>query len=204
MIAIAGGKGGSGKTTTALGLARAFARQGEEPLVVDCDVDMPDLHIHAGVDRDGGVGALADGASIERACVRSKKLPGVRLLPAGQRSDLDTTITELSRWHGPVLLDCPPGAGPDATGPLRHADHAVLVTTDQPQSLSDTVLTARSARQLGAEVPGALVRETEAGTEDLPAELTELGRVGTVPAPFTHPSVRATWGTVSRSLRPKI
>ena len=45
---------------------------------------------------------------------------------------------------------------------------------------------------------------TEEGTEELPAELTELGRVGTVPAPFTHPSVRATWGTVSRSLRPKI
>jgi len=204
MIAIAGGKGGSGKTTTALGLARAFARQGEDPIVADCDVDMPDLHVRAGIDREGGIAELADGAPIERACVRSNRVPGVRLLPAGDRSHVGTALTELAGWHGPVLLDCPPGIGPDATCPLRHADHSVLVTTGQPQSLSDTEITARTARELGAEVLGTVVRETSEDSAENPDGLPLLSRVETVPAPFTHPGVRATWATVSRTLRPQI
>ncbi|ESS06245.1 MAG: CobQ/CobB/MinD/ParA nucleotide binding domain protein, partial [uncultured archaeon A07HB70] len=40
MLAIAGGAGGAGKTTTALGLARALPGR---VVVADADVDMPDL-----------------------------------------------------------------------------------------------------------------------------------------------------------------
>lgn len=202
MIAIAGGKGGSGKTTTALGLARAFARQGSDPLVVDCDVDMPDLHVRAGVDRDDGIDELSGSASIERACVRSRKLPGVRLLPAGDRDNLDTALSKLTRWHGPVLLDCPPGVGPEAARPLRHADHAALVTTDRAQSISDTEVTARCAHELDTDVVGMVVRETDDGSGTLPDGFSPLGRVGTVPAPLTHPRVRASWAKISRVLRP--
>lgn len=202
MIAIAGGKGGSGKTTTALGLALAFARQGSDPLVVDCDVDMPDLHVRAGVRREGGIDELSGIGSVERACVRTKKLPGVRLLPAGGRDNLDTALSILPRWHGPVLLDCPPGVGPDAARPLRHADHAALVTTDRARSISDTRVTAQSARELGADVLGVVVRETDDGTGTCPDGLSTLGRVGTVPAPLTHPRIRASWAKISRVIRP--
>lgn len=204
MIAIAGGKGGSGKTTTALGLARAFARQGEDPIVADCDVDMPDLHVRARIDREGGIEEVADGAPIERACLRSKKVPGVRLLPAGDRSHIGDALPALAHWHGPVLLDCPPGIGPDAACPLRHADHTVLVTTDQPQSVGDTEVTARTAGELGASVLGTVVRETCDGDRELPSGLPLLGRVETVPTPFTHPGVRATWATMSRALRAQL
>lgn len=55
MLAVAGGKGGSGKTTTALGLAGAFAQRRRRPLVVDCDLDAPNLHLRAGVPRDPGL-----------------------------------------------------------------------------------------------------------------------------------------------------
>src|SRR6056297_615748 len=60
MLAIAGGKGGCGKTTTAVGLARAFASLGADPLVVDADLDMPDLHHRTGVDREPGIAAAVE------------------------------------------------------------------------------------------------------------------------------------------------
>jgi len=61
MLAIAGGKGGVGKTTTTLGLAAALPGR---PLAVDADRDMPDLHALAGVNRDPGLDAvLRDGGT---------------------------------------------------------------------------------------------------------------------------------------------
>ncbi len=44
-IAIASGKGGTGKTTVATNLAVALARAGERPVYVDCDVEEPNGHI---------------------------------------------------------------------------------------------------------------------------------------------------------------
>ena len=43
MIAVTGGKGGSGKTTTTVGLTRALARRGASVVAVDADWDLPNL-----------------------------------------------------------------------------------------------------------------------------------------------------------------
>ena len=43
MIAVTGGKGGSGKTTTTVGLARALARRGASVVAADADWDLPNL-----------------------------------------------------------------------------------------------------------------------------------------------------------------
>lgn len=158
MIAIAGGKGGSGKTTTALGVAMALGRAGESPLVVDADVDMPDLHVLAGVDSEPGAGDLKNGASIEQVRQPWPALPTVGIVAAGAPEGLGTTLDRLAGWHGPVLVDCPGGAGPDAAVPLRACDRSLLVTTDAPQALTDTAKTAAIARELDAAPLAALVR----------------------------------------------
>lgn len=44
-IAIASGKGGTGKTTIATNLAFSFSRQGREVQLLDCDVEEPNCHI---------------------------------------------------------------------------------------------------------------------------------------------------------------
>ncbi|HOB99399.1 MAG TPA: ParA family protein [Verrucomicrobiota bacterium] len=48
-LAVASGKGGTGKTTVAVNLAVTLARQGLTVAYVDCDVDASNLdHAHAG------------------------------------------------------------------------------------------------------------------------------------------------------------
>ena len=49
-IAVAGGKGGVGKTTVAVNLAVALAKRGWPILLVDADVDNPNDHINLGID----------------------------------------------------------------------------------------------------------------------------------------------------------
>jgi len=47
-IAVASGKGGTGKTTVAVGLALSLAgsrKEWERPLLLDCDVEAPDAHL---------------------------------------------------------------------------------------------------------------------------------------------------------------
>jgi MinD superfamily P-loop ATPase len=49
-IAVASGKGGTGKTTVAVNLAMTFARLGMKTRLFDCDVEAPNAHIFLGVD----------------------------------------------------------------------------------------------------------------------------------------------------------
>lgn len=203
MLAIAGAKGGCGKTTTTLGLARSFAQQGMDPLVVDVDCDMPDVHHLVDIDRSRGVGvpAVAAGQCIERAAVRPAAVPGVRILPAGSGEETSDALDRLRSWHGPVLLDCPAGVSPDATRPLRAATAAVLVTTDEPQCLQDTRQTVAVASQLEAKPVGIVVRQRACEQLDSVGPVPVVATVPTVSTPFENPRVRQVWNQLCHTLR---
>ncbi|WP_123534541.1 MinD/ParA family ATP-binding protein [Halosimplex salinum] len=166
MLAIAGGKGGCGKTTTALGLAGALGRTGDRPLVVDADCDMPNLHTMAETDRGPGVGAVDDGDSITVASHRSSVVPGAEVIPAGSASGPigRTALRRLARSRRTVILDCPAGATDAAAAPLRHATDAVVVSTPDPASRSDAVKTAQMAESLGTRVLGSVFTRSDTGT----------------------------------------
>lgn len=202
MLAIAGGKGGCGKTTTALGLARALAKQGERPLVVDADVDMPDLHLLAEVSPTPNVGDLAAGAHIDCVAHTPPETPGVAIVPAGQDEETAGALARLQARDGPTLVDCPAGASEDATRPLRAADGTVLVTTDTPQSLRDARKTARVARRLDAPVVATLIRGPTADTVTPPAETPVCATVANAPddAVRADPAFRLACNSIAEQL----
>jgi septum site-determining protein MinD len=202
LVAVAGGKGGCGKTTTTLGLALAAARLGGTVLAVDADLDVPDLHRMAGVDG-------ADGGPLHPRSVPGT--PGAAVLPARPGADpcgLAERLPALDRYDL-VLLDCPAGAGRDVAHPLGAADSALVVATAAPAALEDAAKTAAMARAVDATVAGAVVTGTDSpptGTERL------LGTrvVETVPAvdsPLSAPTARRSYTEVVRRLptpeRPK-
>jgi septum site-determining protein MinD len=148
-VAVAGGKGGSGKTTATLALAAAIADRGTRPVAVDADVDLPDLHIRAGVSLEPGLGSVSDGRLTPFARA-SDRFPGVDVVPAGSGPvDAGRALSGGASVDRPVVIDCPAGAGPDAAAPLRVADAAVLVCSTTPHSRRDAAKTARMARTLG-------------------------------------------------------
>lgn len=207
MLAIAGGKGGCGKTTTALGLAQALVSRGYEPLVVDGDCDMPDIHHYTGVGRVGGVNALAEGQSVTEVAVHASRFPGVSFITGGRRKRLGTALRRLQTWDGPVLVDCPAGISPDALVPLRCADTTVIVSTDQPQCLEDTERTIVVADRFQDSTAGVLLRKTGARFRPNPSHLgvrdcPVLGRVPTVDNPLENHRVRTEVRSVSRTVYP--
>lgn len=162
MLAIAGGKGGCGKTTTALGLAAALAnRYGVRPVVADADRDAPDLHLMTDVPTEPDLGDLGDGRPLEAVAHESSEFRGVSVVPApsGALSDgrFHAALDRLSAHDRPVLVDCPAGAGRDAVVPLRVCDAVVLTTTLHAPSLRDATKTAAIADRLGVALAGIVV-----------------------------------------------
>jgi septum site-determining protein MinD len=159
MLAIAGGKGGCGKTATACGLAEALVRAGHRPVVVDADVDMPDLHDRARAAPDPGLDDLASGAPVESVLQRDHDLDGVGVVASGSAAAIGPALQRLTTVQGPVIVDCPAGAGRDVTTALRCTDRAVVVTTATGSSLADATRTAAMSRTLGTPVDCLVVRD---------------------------------------------
>lgn len=163
MLAIASGKGGCGKTTTALGIATATAEAGTPTQVVDLDIEMPDLHVLAGVDRQGSASATGRGAlQASVAPAPAPGRPGVSVVPAPHCDDerlLEEALANLPQR--PTVLDVPAGVGESAIRPLRIASQVLLVTRPNPETIEDTIKTATIAREIGTNIAGLAVRSAD-------------------------------------------
>ena len=113
IIAVAGRKGGVGKTTIATGLAAVFAKRKKRVLVVDLD-PQSNAAFALGVDpaAPGTAAFLTTGATPVTAA------PGIRVLPGGpgltesrvQRLHPEDLADALSKVDDDVVIcDCPPG-----------------------------------------------------------------------------------------------
>ena len=203
MLAVAGGKGGAGKTTTALGLAAAMTRSGPPVLVVDTDRDMPDLHAVAETPGEPGLGTLADAddaVPVRAVTHESRRFPGVYVVPADGCRRPSDALAELVDDR-PTILDCPAGAGRDAARPLRLADRSLLVSAPTERGLRDTAKTAAMSRAVGTEPAGVILTRTD-DRPDL-GDLFDCPLLGSIPrgdAPaLDDPSVRSAYRNIVRT-----
>lgn len=181
MIAIAGGKGGCGKTTTSLGIARVLGER-ESVTIVDADVDMPDLHVETNTPPEPGADGIADGRQIP-ACRHSPLgEPGISVVPAGSDMNAcDSALRRLRQAEDRIIVDTAAGASVDVTTPLRRADRVVLVSTPTRESLVDTAKTAAIARSIGTPIAGVVLNRSDGSLDPSPLlDCAVLSHVPTV------------------------
>jgi ATP-binding protein involved in chromosome partitioning len=163
VIAVGAGKGGVGKTTLSVNLAVALAQRGSRVALLDADVYGPNVPIMLGLKTQ----LEADGQKI-----RPAEKYGLQVVSVGFMTQDDAPII----WRGPMLhgaiqqffrdvkwtdvdyliVDMPPGTGDVAlslsqTVPVAGA---VVVTTPQTVSLSDTTRAIKMYQKLNIPVIG--------------------------------------------------
>ncbi|PSQ42331.1 septum site-determining protein MinD [Halobacteriales archaeon SW_7_68_16] len=173
MYAVAGGKGGVGKTTTALNLAAAFETGGTDTAVVDADLEMTNLGDLAGIDNEHSVHDVLSGrATVEEATVEGPGgvtvLAGEDNIDAVRRAEtarLRDVFHTLRTNHETVVADTGAGLTHAALVPYGLADGVVMVTTDNEVAALDVAKTAEMVREVDGTVLGVVVTRTSEGTD---------------------------------------
>lgn len=149
VIAVASGKGGTGKTSLTGGISSCLAAMGHRVLCIDADVGLRNLDIALGLSDRVMMDfsdVLEHRCTFEEALIQHPNIEGLFLLAAPQRlalkwdileNDLPTFIREIKEQFDEIFIDCPAGLGVGFRTAAQYADRAIVVSTMDPSSLRD-------------------------------------------------------------------
>ncbi len=206
MIAIAGAKGGCGKTVTTLGLTEGFARTGTPAIAIDADRQLPNLHVAGGVDREPTLAALTSDRSVQSIAQTSPRTSNAGIVAAPKSSDqldLESVFETITTDSTQPIVDCPSGAGPDVVEPLSAADGVIVVTTDSDRSLTAAETTVEMARRLNVPVLGTVVNRCEEVPPEVESwvDVPVLGIVPETESPLSDEAAVSAYETIVETLQ---
>lgn len=148
IIAVASGKGGTGKTTVATSLALSVADQG--PQVLDCDVEEPDaaLYLKPVLSDSQQVGVLVPSVDASKCtgCGRCAELCAWSALAVVDRRVL--VFPELCHGCGSCVANCPEGA----------ISEVLHVTGTVESGWAGPIGFAQGTLDVGEAMPGPIIR----------------------------------------------
>jgi septum site-determining protein MinD len=190
VFAVASGKGGVGKTTTAVALGTCAAAAGLSAVVVDADLGMGNLGSVVGAERPDTTlhDVLAGDAEVDAA---PRPVEGdLDVVPGGfdldayadaDPSELGSVVADLRERYDVVLVDTGAGLSHDTVLPLGVADEVVLVTTAETIAVDNAATTLAVADRLDASVRGVVVTRAVGETADEAVADLDVPLLGTVP-----------------------
>jgi len=148
IIAVASGKGGTGKSFLVSNLAVALHRRGRRVAVIDCDFGLGNAHLLFGVNPRLSMHHLLSGlAPAGTVLVPTQYGPWLIAGGSGISSlaeleerhfeQLARSLGTLAQQHDVLLLDCAAGLAPQSLLTALVAEHLVVVTNPEIAALTD-------------------------------------------------------------------
>ena len=193
-IAVISGKGGVGKTTTALNIAKGLSNVGSRVLVVDGNVNTPHVALQLGImnpentlnnflkRKSSMKSAITEHSSGVDMVLSSPSFTESKTVPLKR---IDKIFRHLDGSYDVVIIDCPAGLGFEVSSILKYTDEAIIVTNPQLPSVVDAVKASDLAKSESNFVVGLVLNMTKHSRHELSAaqveEMVGLPIVGNVP-----------------------
>jgi len=192
VLAVAGAKGGVGKTTTAVNLGVALADAGETVAIVEMDLAMANIVDFLQFEPERTLHDVLAGT-----VTTTKALYAIddrlHVLPAGTEladfnainvAALAPVVRSLRPAYDWIILDTAAGVSPETIYPLRLADEVLIVSTPRVASIRDAKKTIELAERVNGTVGGVVFVRAGTGQAPPPERLSGfLGAdlIGSVP-----------------------
>ena len=189
VIAVTGGKGGVGKSTTTINLAVSLRMDGYAVAIIDADVEMPNLVEMLGIESDETIhDVLSGNADAEDALVEIGEgfgaIPGdpsISGYAAIEPTRLETVVGALEERYDVVLLDTGAGLSYDDIMPLGLADEIVLVSSPDPAAVENAKRTKAFVERLNRPIRGVVVTKADGSVDGSIAEEFDTDLLAVVP-----------------------
>lgn len=172
-IAIVSGKGGVGKTTTAINLGTCLNSLGKSVVIVDANVATPDIGL--------SLGAPVVPVSLQHV-LSGKNNPesaiyvhhsGTKIVPSSltfkreaNLNNLKRTVYKLKQISDIVIIDSAAGIGDDVEAAIDAADECLIVTNAEMPALSSALKTIKLSKDSGKDITGVVVTKIR-GKDDI-------------------------------------
>ena len=179
LIVITSGKGGVGKTTTAINLGAAINYFGKDVLIIDGSLSTPNIGIHLGspeVPINLNHVLLKKAEPYEAVYEHES---GIKIMPSSLSiKDLETIKPEkikefkkdFMNLSDNVIVDCSAGLGKEALSTMEMADSLIIVTNPEMPAITDALKTIKIAEKLNKPVIGIIITRVKKNKSEMQPE----------------------------------
>ncbi len=194
IIAVISGKGGVGKTTTAINLGAALNSLDKEVVVVDLNLNTPNIGIHLGAPIVPITlnHVLKGKADIEEAIYEHSS--GTKIIPSSlsineitkfNTKRIPTVINQLKGLADFIILDSAAGFSEEAMSTIDAGEEIIIVTNPEMPSVTDALKAVKVAREMGKEVKGIIITRHRDQNYEMPLSsiksMLESPIIGVIP-----------------------
>jgi len=193
-IVITSGKGGVGKTTTAINLGAAINHFGKDVLIIDGNLTTPNIGIHLNspevpislnhvlLEKADPFDAVYEHESGLKIIPSSLSIKELKKVKYNKLKNFKKDFITISDY---VIMDSAAGLGQEAMHALEMADEILIVTNPETPAVTDALKTIKIAEEMNASVLGVIVtrvrrNKTEMQPESV-REMLEVPVLGSIP-----------------------
>ncbi len=194
LITITSGKGGVGKTTTAINLGAALNALGKEVIILDANLTTPNIGLH--------LGAPIVPVSLNHVLLGKARIAdaiyehesGTKIIPSSlsvkelkrlNHSKLKEVGKKLRKMADYIIYDSAAGLGEEAIAAIEAGDELIIVTNPEIPAVTDALKTSKVIEEMGKEVRGVIVTRVRGTRTEMPIanvrDMLELPILGVIP-----------------------
>ncbi len=194
IIVITSGKGGVGKTTTAINLGAAMNYFGKDVLIIDANLTTPNVGIHLGspevpinlnhvlngkADVFEGVYEHESGIKILPSSLSVKELKNLK------PERLIKYKKDFKKVADIIIIDSAAGLGNEALSAIKMADELVIVSNPEMAAIADALKAVKLAEEFKKEIKGVIMTKVKGDKIELQPstvkEMLEIPVLGMIP-----------------------